>query len=344
MAFVFQFPCDDKEANLLQYILRRILLLIPTLLAIAVISFIVIQLPPGDYLSAYIAQLESTGTIVQESEIAALKVRYGLNEPVYVQFLKWFWNVLHGDLGMSFHWNKPVNQLIGERLLLTFVVSFSTLMLTWIIALPIGVYSATHQYSIGDYFFTMLSFIGRGIPDFMIALILMWIALSKFGVSAGGLFSLKFREAPWSLAKVADLLKHLWVPMLVLGLGGTAGLIRVMRANLLDELHKPYVITARAKGLKEGRVLWKYPVRLALNPFISTVGFSLPGLISGATIISVVLNLPTNGPLLLDALMTQDMYLAGSFVLLLSIMTVIGTFISDLLLAWLDPRIRLGGS
>ncbi len=329
---------------MLQYIGRRLLMLIPTLIAISIISFVIIQLPPGDFLTAYLGQLRTTGTELDESEIAAMRVRYGLDTPIYVQYAKWMWGVLHGDFGMSFLWNKPVSELIGERLALTFVISLTTLMVTWIIALPIGVYSATHQYSVGDYFFTAISFIGKGIPDFMIALILMWIALSKFGVSAGGLFSSAYREAPWSMAKVWDLLKHLWVPTIVLGLGGTAGLIRVMRANLLDELHKPYVNTARAKGLTERRTLWKYPVRLALNPFVSTVGFSLPGLISGATIISVVLNLPTNGPLMLGALTSQDMYLAGSFVLILSAATVIGTFISDILLAWLDPRIRLGRS
>jgi peptide/nickel transport system permease protein len=233
--------------------------------------------------------------------------------------------------------------VIGQRLLLTVIISFSTLMFTWIVALPIGVFSATHQYSLGDYVFTAISFIGRGLPNFMIALILMWVALSRFGISAGGLFSMEFRDAPWSLARVWDLIKHLWVPIIVLGTGGTAGLIRIMRANLLDELHKPYVITARSKGLSERRLLWKYPVRLALNPFVSTLGWSLPRLVSGSTIVSVVLSLPTTGPLLLDALISQDMYLAGSFILLLSVLTVIGTFISDMLLAWLDPRIRYGG-
>lgn len=327
---------------MLQYILRRILLLIPTLIAITIVSFILIQLPPGDYLTSYIAEMEASGTVFEEDQIEALKRRYGLGEPTYVQFSKWIWNVLHGDFGMSFRWNKPVRELIGERLLLTFLISFTTLMLTWLVALPIGVYSATHQYSIGDYLFTLMGFIGRGIPGFMIALILMWIALSYLGVSAGGLFSLQYRRASWSWAKVWDMLKHLWVPMVVLGMGGTAGLIRIMRANLLDELQKPYVVTARAKGLREVKLLWKYPVRLALNPFISTLGWSLPALISGATIVSVVLSLPTTGPLLLSALLSQDMYLAGSFILFLSVLTVIGTFISDILLAWLDPRIRYG--
>ncbi len=328
---------------MLQYLARRGLYLIPTLIAIAVVSFVLIQLPPGDYLTSYIAELGSRGTVLDESQIASLRQRYGLGEPLHTQFLKWIWGVIHGDFGWSFKWSKPVSELIGERLLLTFVVSLSTLMFTWVVAMPIGIYSATHQYSLGDYFFTMVSFIGRGIPDFVIALILMWISLSVFHISATGLFSADYRQAPWSMARVVDLLRHLWVPMIILGMGGTAGLIRILRANLLDELHKPYVVTARAKGLTERKLLWKYPVRLALNPFVSTIGWSLPALFSGATIISVVLSLPTNGPLLLDALLSQDMYLAGSFVLILSAATVIGTFVSDILLAWLDPRIRLGG-
>jgi peptide/nickel transport system permease protein len=323
-----------------QYIIRRFLLLIITLLAVTVISFMLIQLPPGDYLTAYIAQMEAQGVIFEEDEVAALEKRYGLNQPVHIQFFKWFWGILHGDFGMSFRWNKPVKDVIGGRILLTFVISFTTLMLTWMIAFPIGIYSATHQYSLGDYLATFVGFVGRGVPNFMIALILMWISLSKFGISAGGLFSVEYRKAPWTWAKVWDMLKHLWVPLLVLGMSSTAGLIRIMRANLLDELHKPYVETARAKGLPERKLIWKYPVRVALNPFVSTVGWSLPNLISGATIVSVVLSLPTTGPMLLDALMSQDMYLAGTFILFLSVLTVIGTFISDILLAWLDPRIR----
>ena len=315
-------------------------MLIPTLFVIAVISFVIIQLPPGDYLTTHIADLESSGTFLDEAEIEALKIRYGLGQPIYMQFIKWLGGVLQGDFGMSFRWNKPVSEMIGERLALTFVISFSTLMFTWMVALPIGVYSATHQYSLGDYTATFVGFLGRGTPDFMLALILMWISLSRFGFSVGGLFSLEFRNAPWSWDRVVDLLKHLWVPMVVLGTGGTAGLIRITRANLLDELHKPYVTTARSKGLSERRLLWKYPVRLALNPFISTVGWTLPQLVSGSTIVSVVLSLPTTGPLLLAALMSQDMYLAGSFILFLSALTVIGTFISDMLLAWVDPRIR----
>jgi peptide/nickel transport system permease protein len=327
---------------LLQYIVRRIFMLVPTVIAISVISFIIIQLPPGDYLTAYIAQMEAQGERFEEDQIEALKRQYGLDQNMVSQFFRWVGRMFQGNFGMSFKWNRPVRELIGERLLLTFLISFSTLMFTWVVALPIGVYSAIRQYSLGDYVFTFLGFVGRGTPSFMLALILMWISLSRFGFTVGGLFSLGYRNAPWSPARVLDMLQHLWVPLVVLGAGGTAGLIRIMRANLLDELHRPYVVTARAKGLKERSLLWKYPVRLALNPFVSTIGWTLPQLISGSTIVSVVLSLPTTGPLLLDSLMSQDMYLAGTFIMFLSILTVIGTSISDILLAWLDPRIRYG--
>jgi peptide/nickel transport system permease protein len=326
---------------LLQFTIRRLLSLIPTLIAITVVSFVIIQLPPGDFLTSYVAELESTGTILDASQVESLRNRYGLDQPVYVQFFKWIRNVFQGDFGVSFLWNKPVGDLIWERLALTFVLSLSTLIFTWIIALPIGVYSAVRQYSAGDYFFTFLGFVGRGIPDFMIAMILMYLSIIWFGTSVGGLFSPEYRDAPWSWGKVWDMAEHLWVPIVILAASNTAVLIRVMRNNLLDELNKPYVEAARAKGLSEWRLLWKYPVRLALNPFISTLGWVLPVLVSGSTIVSVVLSLPTTGPLFLQALMSQDMYLAGSFVLMLSVLTVIGTFISDLLLAWLDPRIRM---
>jgi peptide/nickel transport system permease protein len=329
--------------KMLQYIARRLLLFIPTLVAISVISFIIIELPPGDYLTSYVAQLAASGDAVDQAQLAALRHRFGLDLPIHLRYLKWSWNLLHGDFGVSFEWNKPVGQLIGSRLALTVVVTLTTLMLTWVVAFPIGVYSATHQYSVGDYTFTFLGFVGLGIPNFMIALVLMWVGFAYFDANVGGLFSTEYASAPWSWAKFTDMLGHLWVPLVVLGLGGTAGLIRTMRANLLDELQKPYVVTARAKGLAERRLLIKYPVRVALNPFISTVGWSLPGLISGATIISVVLGLPTAGPLLLRALMSQDMYLAGSFIMLLSTLTIVGTLISDILLALLDPRIRYGG-
>jgi len=314
--------------------------MIPTLILIAVVSFIIIQLPPGDFLTSYIAQLSQTGETVDEATIAALRKRYGLDQPYYVQFFMWVWGMLHGDFGQSFEWNRPVSQLIWERLALTVAVSTFTMVFTWILSFPIGLYSATHQYSGGDYFFTFLGYIGLATPNFMIALILMWIAYSVFGASVGGLFSPQYVEAAWSWGKFLDMLNHLWIPAIVIGMGGTAGLIRTLRANLLDELHKPYVVTARAKGVPERTLLWRYPLRIAIIPWISTVGWSLPGIISGETITAVVLSLPTTGPLLLRALQSQDMYLAGSFIMLLSFLTVIGTLISDILLGWVDPRIR----
>ncbi|NOZ27671.1 MAG: ABC transporter permease [Chloroflexi bacterium] len=326
---------------MLQYIARRLLLMIPTIIAISIVTFIIIQLPPGDYLTSLVANMALQGEDVDQAALEMLKTRYGLGQPVYMQYLKWVWGIIsRGDFGQSFEWNKPVTDLIWERLALTFVLSLSTLLFTWIVAFPIGIYSAVRQYSLGDYVFTFLGFIGLATPNFLLALVLMYISFKYFNQSVGGLFSPEFVEAPWSWAKMVDLLKHLWIPMVILGTSGTAGLIRIMRANLLDELHKPYVVTARAKGLSERKLLLKYPVRVALNPFVSTVGWTLPGLVSGSAIVSVVLSLPTTGPLLLRALMSQDMYLAGSFILMLSVLTVIGTLISDILLAWLDPRIR----
>ena len=324
-----------------EFIIRRLLLLVPTIIAISIISFIIIQLPPGDFLTSYVMQLEASGQIVDQAMVDSLKAQYGLDQPVYVQYTKWVWGMLHGNFGQSLQWKMPVKDLIWERLGLTVALSLSSLLFIWAVAFPVGIYSAVKQYSAGDYFFTFLSFVGLGIPNFMLALVVMWLAFSKLGVSVGGLFSAEYVDAPWSLAKLVDLLKHLWIPMIVLGMGGTAGLIRIMRANLLDEMHKPYVATARAKGMKERSLILKYPVRVALNPFVSTVGWTLPGLVSGSIIVSVVLNLPTTGPILLSALQSQDMYLAGTFLLMLSILTVIGTLISDILLAWLDPRIRL---
>jgi len=325
---------------MLQYILRRILWAIPTLIFISIVSFILIELPPGDYVTSYLASLAATGEYMDSEVAEELRIRWGLDKPLHVRYLKWMWGVLHGDFGYSLEWKMPVDRLIWERLTLTFVLSLSTLLFTWLVAIPIGVYSATHQYSLFDYVFTLFGFLGRGIPNFLLALVLMWIGFAFFGMDVGGLFSPEFLNAPWSLAKVWDMLKHLWIPMIVIGTSGTARLIRIMRANLLDELHKPYVATARAKGLPENRLLWKYPVRVALNPFVSTVGWALPGLVSGTTITAIVLSLQTTGPLLYRALISQDMQLAGSFIMLLSTLTVIGTLISDVLLAWLDPRIR----
>ena len=325
---------------MVQYIVRRLLLLIPTLIVISIIGFIVIQLPPGDYLTSYVTTLEASGMVVDPAIIAQLKVQYGVDQPMYVQYWRWVTALGKGQMGMSLQYNAPVRGLIAERLGLTLALSLASLLLIWVIAFPVGIYSAIKQYSIGDYVATFISFVGVGIPDFLLALIVMWFAFSKLGFNVGGLFSMNMENAPWGMAKFQDLLKHIWVPMLVLGMGGTAGLIRIMRANLLDELRKPYVAAARARGVTETRLLLKYPVRVALNPFVSTVGWTLPAIVSGSTIVSVVLNLPTTGPLLLGALKAQDMYLAGDLILLLGLLTVIGTLISDLLLAWLDPRIR----
>jgi peptide/nickel transport system permease protein len=327
---------------MLTFIIRRVLLLIPTIFVISIISFIIIQLPPGDFLTAYIASLQSQGQLIDQSAIEALQQQYGLDQPIYVQYFKWMSGILlHGNFGQSLQWRQPVADLIWERLMLTVLLSLASLLFIWVVAFPIGIYSAVKQYSAGDYFFTFLSFLGLGVPNFLIALVIMWLAYSKLGLTVGGLFSPEYSNAAWSWGRLGDLLAHLWVPMVVLGMGGTAGLIRIMRANLLDELNRPYVETARAKGVEERDLILKYPVRMALNPFVSTVGWTLPGLVSGSIIVSVVLNLPTTGPLLLSALQAQDMYLAGSFVLLLSVLTVIGTLISDIMLAWLDPRIRL---
>ena len=326
---------------MLQYILRRILLMVPTVFVISMIAFAIIQLPPGDYLTTYVAELQSTGETVDQATLEQLKERYGLGLPFHRQYFRWISNIiLHGDFGQSFTWNQPVNSLIWQRLGFTMLITFTTVIFIWIVALPIGIYSAVKQYSVGDYIATFFGFLGLATPDFLLALVLMYVSFKYFGQSVGGLFSPDFVDAPWTAARVWDLMTHMWIPIIILGTAGTAGLIRIMRANLLDELHKPYVVTARAKGMPERRLIWRYPVRVALNPFISTIGWTLPALVSGSIIVSVVLNLPTTGPLLLQALMQQDMYLAGGFILLVSCLTVIGTLISDILLAWLDPRIR----
>jgi len=316
--------------------------MLPTIVLISFISFSIIQLPPGDYLTSYIAALGETGETVDDAQAAALRARYNLDQPFMVQYWRWLTGMLQGDMGMSFEWNRPVTELIGERLFLTTVISIATLLMTWALAIPIGIYSAVKQYSLPDYCFTFLGFIGLATPNFLLALVFMYIGYSVFGVSAGGLFSPEYQSAAWSFGKFVDLLGHLWIPVVVIGTSGTAGLIRVMRANLLDELRKQYVMTARAKGVRYWKLLMRYPVRVALNPLVSTVGWVLPGIVSGATITSVVLGLPTTGPLLLRALMNQDMYLAGSMVMMLSVLTLIGTLISDILLLWLDPRIRYG--
>jgi len=326
---------------MLAYILRRLLIAVGTVWVISVVSFVIIQLPPGDYVTSYIAQLMSTGSMVTQEEAENLRAQYGLDRPVYVQYAKWMWLVLHGNFGVSMEWKRPVTEVIGDRLMLTALLAFTAVIFTWILAIPIGIYSAVRQYSVGDYVFTCMGFIGLAIPNFLLALVIMYLAFAYFGASVGGLFSTEYMDAPWSWARVQDLLKHLWLPAIILSTAGTAHLIRILRANLLDELRKPYVVTARAKGLSELRAILKYPVRVALNPFISTIGYTLPYLVSGSIIVSIVLSLPTVGPLLLKALLAQDMFLAGTIVLLLGVMTVIGTLISDILLVWIDPRIRL---
>jgi peptide/nickel transport system permease protein len=327
-----------------QYIAKRFLYMIPTLFVISIISFMLIQLPPGDFLTSYSATLRAQGDVIDEAELDALRERYGLGQPMHVQYFKWISGILlRNDWGQSMEWKKPVKELIWERLGMTMLLAVLTILLSWGIAIPIGVYSATHQYSFLDYLLSFISFVGLGTPGFLVALVVMWFALSTFGLNVGGLFSEQYILAPWSWDKFVDMLKHIWIALLILALGSTAGYIRTTRANLLDELNKPYVETARAKGVTEQKVIWKYPVRVALNPFFSTVGWTLATLISGETLVSLVLSLQTSGPLLLRALLSQDMYLAGSFILLLSTMTVIGTLISDILLVWADPRIRLEG-
>jgi len=311
---------------------------------ISVLAFAIVELPPGDYLTMYIIQLEQSGTQVSEDVIARLTRQYGLDKALYQRYLLWMWNILrHGSFGRSFQWDKPVSEVIGERIALTVIVSLCTLAFVWLVSIPIGIYSATHQYSIFDYLFTFLGFVGMSVPSFLLALILMYLAFTYLDISVTGLFSPDYADAPWSWAKIGDMLQRLWVPVIVIGMAGTASLIRVMRGTMLDELRKPYVTTARAKGVSERKLLLKYPVRIAINPMVSTIGWLLPSIISGSAIVSIVLNLPTTGPVLLRALMYQDMYLAGSFVMILSTLTVIGTLISDILLAVLDPRIRYEG-
>ena len=326
---------------MIAYIVRRFLLAILTIWAITILSFLIIQLPPGDFVDTYANTMSAGGTGITEGEKQALREQYGINQPIYIQYLNWMGLITQGNFGMAIEWGRPVLDVIGDRLVLTIVISLAAIVFTWALSLPIGIYSAVKRYSFLDYFFTFLGFIGLAIPGFMLALIVMYIGFSYFGANVGGLFSADYAEAPWSMERVWDLIKHLPVPAVVLGIAGTAQMIRIMRSNLLDELRKPYVMTARARGL-ETRVILKYPVRVALNPFISTIGYLLPYVVSGSIIVSMVLSLPTVGPLLLKSLVAQDMFLAGTIVLLLGVLTVIGTLISDLLLMWVDPRIRLG--
>ncbi len=326
---------------MLQYIIKRLLLLPFLLFIFSVFAFLIIQAPPGDFVTAYIAELSMSGSQIDQVQIDALREMYGLDRPMHVQYLKWMGRILKGDMGVSLDWQRPIGELIGERLLLTVLLGLFTFVFTWAVAIPIGIYSATHQYSFFDYFFTVFNYFGVATPTFMTALVLMWLAFSQFGVSVTGLFSPEYVDAPWTLDRVVDLLKHLWLPVVILGLDGTARLARVMRANLLDELKKPYMEMARAKGLSEWKLVMKYPVRLALNPLVSTIGWYLPLIFSGSVIVATVLNLPTIGPMLLRALTNQDMFLAGAIILIYCFLAIIGTLMSDILLAWLDPRIRM---
>ncbi len=326
---------------MLGYLVNRILIMIPTLVAISILIFIIINLPPGDYFSTYIAELQSQGENANLTKIAFLKAQYGFDQPLWVQYLYWVGGLLHGDMGFSFLYDLPVNKVVGDRLLLTFIVSFTTIVFTYIVAFPIGVYSATHQYSMSDYLLTFLGFLGLATPSFLLALVLIYLAHVYIGISVGGLMDPIYLDKPWTWAKALSVFAHLWIPVIVIGTAGTASMIRRLRANLLDELQKQYVVTARAKGLHPMKVLFKYPLRMALNPFISDIGSLLPHVISGAAVVSIVMSLPTTGPMLLDALRSQDMFLAGSFLMFMAFLTVIGVFLSDLALAVLDPRIRL---
>ena len=325
------------------YLLRRLFTMIPTLLVISFLIFAIIQAPPGDYLSSYIDELQSQGEAVNPAKIEFLRKQYGLDQPVVLQYVYWVAGLVQGDLGYSFEFDKPVATVVGDRLWLSMILNFATVLFIYLVAFPIGVYSATNKYSVGDYGITFLGFLGIATPNFLLALILLYLANVWFGTSIGGLMAPKYIDQPWSLGKVLSVLEHLWVPVLVIGLSGTAGMIRRLRANLLDELQKQYVTTARAKGLTEGRLLIKYPLRMSLNPFISDIGSLLPQIVSGSVIVSAVMSLPTTGPMLLDSLRSQDMYLAGSFLMFLALLTVVGMFVSDVALALLDPRIRLEG-
>jgi peptide/nickel transport system permease protein len=326
------------------YIIRRLFIMIPTLLAISFLIFVIIQAPPGDYLSTVISECQSRGESGCQDKIRFLREQFHLGEPFIKQYGYWIWGLLQGDLGYSFEYQLPVSQVVGDRLWLTMIVTFATVLFTWIVAFPIGVYSATHQYSLSDYAVTFFGILGLAVPSFLLALVLLYLANVWFGISIGGLMDPQYVDQPWTWGKIGSVLEHLWIPTIVIGASGTAGMIRRLRANLLDELHKQYVVTARAKGLPPGRLLVKYPLRMSLNPFIADIGTLLPELVSGAVIVSAVMSLPTTGPMLLDALRSQDMYLAGSFLMFLALLTVVGVLLSDLLLAVLDPRIRLGGA
>lgn len=324
-----------------RYILQRLALLPLLMVLYSFVIFAIIQAPPGDFLTAYVATLSSSGSSISAEQISALRAQYGLDQPMAIQYVRWMQNLSHGDFGLSLEYQRPNADLIGEQLGLTVALALFSFVLTWVIAVPAGIYSATHPRSLGDHALTIVNYVGVATPNFMLALILMWIAFAYFDISVTGLYSPEFVDAPWSLARIWDLMGHIWLPALVLGIAGTARLSRIMRANLLDELNKPYVVTARAKGMKEWRLVLRYPVRLAFNPLVSTIGWYLPALFSGSLIVATVMNLPNIGPLLLRSLINQDMYLAGGILLIYSFLTIVGTLLSDVLLALIDPRIRV---
>ena len=323
-----------------KYLLKRFGMMLITLFVVSIIAFVVIQLPPGDYVTSYITSLQKQGTSVSAAQEEALRDRYGLDQPIYVQYFKWITNFIQGDMGQSFQYNREVSEIIAERLPLTIIVSVLSLIFTWIVSFIFGIWTALKKYSLFDHIVSVFCFLFMSIPAFVLSLALMYFGFAVLHVDVGGLFSREFQDAPWSVAKFLDMLSHLWIPVIVIGIAGTAGTIRTMRATLIDELGKPYVTAAKAKGLPIWKVILKYPVRIALNPFISTIGWSLPGMISGGEIVAIVLNIPMTGPILLQAIKMQDMYLAGSFIMVLSALTVIGTLISDILLALSDPRVR----
>lgn len=324
-----------------QYIIKRLIILPFMLVIFSIFAFFIIQAPPGDFITTYIADLAASGSAVDQAQIDALRERYGLDQPMYIQYVKWMSRIVTGDLGFSLDWQKPIKELIGERIVLTVMLGLFTFAFTWLLAVPIGIISAVKQYSFLDYAFSIFNYFGVATPTFMTALIIMWLAFTQLGISVTGLFSAEYIDAPWSMARVGDLLRHMWLPMVILGLDGTARLARIMRANLLDELNKPYVEMARAKGMSEWKLVLKYPVRLAINPLVSTIGWYLPLIFSGSVIVATVMNLPTIGPMLLRSLISQDMFLAGTIVMIYLFLAIIGTIISDILLAWLDPRIRM---
>ena len=328
---------------MLDYIARRLLIMVPTLVAISIITFVIIQLPPGDFLTTQIAELESQGESIDRAKIAALRAQYGLDQPYYIQYFDWATGMLQGDFGYSFEYQLPVSEVVGDRVMLTIVLNFTVILFIYAMSFPIGIYSATHQYSWGDYGLTFIGFFGLATPNFLLALVMLYFANVWFGTTIGGMMDPIYIDQPWTIEKVLSVLEHMWVPVVVIGTAGTAAMIRRLRANLLDELQKQYYTTAKAKGLSPFKALMKYPLRMALNPFISDIGNLIPQVVSGSAVVAVVLSLPTTGPMLIGALQSQDMYLAGSFLMFLASLTVVGMLISDLALAWLDPRIRLGG-